>query len=286
MSIAVVTGASSGIGYSLVDELASNGFIVYACARRLEHIKVLQDKHGLQKIRPYQLDISNNAEIVNFRKFLESEPLNGKIDLLYNNAGQACSFATIDVTDKIMEECFKVNVFGHINMTRELSRMITDAKGTIVFTGSIAGIISFPFITTYSATKAAIHQYARGLHLEMKPFGVRVINAITGGVETSIGETRPIPPNSLFNFPEGLEAFRSRSKKVRKMSSTEYAKQMVEIIMSSNDPVDIYEGSFATIARLISLFIPMWLLDKVLYKSNKLDKVESSLKYNKTKKAI
>ncbi|CAB4256496.1 similar to Saccharomyces cerevisiae YIL124W AYR1 NADPH-dependent 1-acyl dihydroxyacetone phosphate reductase found in lipid particles, ER, and mitochondrial outer membrane [Maudiozyma barnettii] len=286
MSIAVVTGASSGIGYSLTDELAANGFIVYACARRLEPINDLKDRHGPEKIKPYQIDISNNEEIVTFRQFLESELQNGKVDLLYNNAGQACSFATLDVTDRIMEDCFKVNVFGHINITRELSKLIINAKGTIVFTGSIAGIVSFPFMTTYSATKAAIHQYARGLHLEMKPFEVRVINAITGGVETAIAEKRPMPSNSLFNFPEGLEAFKARSKKVQKMSSSQYAKQMVKVIMNSNDPVDVYKGSFAMIARVLALFVPMWVLNKLLYKFNKLDKVESSIKQKGAKKSL
>lgn len=286
MSIAVVTGASSGIGYSLTDELAANGFIVYACARRLEPINDLKDRHGPEKIKPYQIDISNNEEIVTFRQFLESELQNGKVDLLYNNAGQACSFATLDVTDRIMEDCFKANVFGHINITRELSKLIINAKGTIVFTGSIAGIVSFPFMTTYSATKAAIHQYARGLHLEMKPFEVRVINAITGGVETAIAEKRPMPSNSLFNFPEGLEAFKARSKKVQKMSSSQYAKQMVKVIMNSNDPVDVYKGSFAMIARVLALFVPMWVLNKLLYKFNKLDKVESSIKQKGAKKSL
>ena len=273
--IVVVTGASSGIGYSLTDELAATGYVVYACARRLEPIESLVKKHGHGKVKPYQLDITNYSEIIEFRCYLEKTVPAGKIQLLYNNAGQACSFAVTDVTDKIMQECFQVNVFGHINMTRELSKMIIDAKGTIVFTGSIAGIVSFPFITTYSATKAAIHQYARGLHLEMKPFGVRVINAITGGVETEIGEKRPMPLDSLYNTTEGRDAFRARSKEVKKMSASEYAKQMVKIINNpKSDPVDVYKGSFATIAWLLAIIIPIWLLDKILYRSNKLDKIE------------
>lgn len=273
--IAVVTGASSGIGYSLTDELAFAGYTVYACARRLEPIEFLVEKHGQDKVKPYQLDITIYSEVIKFRIYLEETIPGRKIQLLYNNAGQACSFAVTDVTDKIMQKCFKVNVFGHINMTRELSKMLRNAKGTIVFTGSIAGVVSFPFITTYSATKAAIHQYARGLHLEMKPFGVRVINAITGGVETEIGDKNPMPSDSLYNTTEGRHAFRARSKEVRKMSASEYAKHMVKIINNSkSDTVDVYKGSFATIARLLVMVIPIWLLDKILYKTNKLDKIE------------
>lgn len=284
MSIAVVTGASSGIGYAVTRKLASLGYTVYACARRLEPIEPLVQQFGSDLIKPYHLDISDNSQIVKFREFLTNELPEGKLDLLYNNAGQACSFPALDVTDEIMQKCFKVNVFGHINMTRELSKLLINAKGTIVFTGSVTGVISLPFITIYSATKSAIHQYARGLHLEMKPFGVRVINAITGGVETAISETRPFPEDSLYNFKQGKDAFNFRNKKVQKMSADSYAEELVNDILSKRDPVDVYRGSYAWSIHIISLLVPMWVLKLILYRMSKLDIVERVLNEKKMKK--
>ncbi|AJR36645.1 Ayr1p [Saccharomyces cerevisiae YJM189] len=279
--IAVVTGASGGIGYKVTKELARNGYLVYACARRLEPMAQLAIQFGNDSVKPYKLDISKPEEIVTFSGFLRANLPDGKLDLLYNNAGQSCTFPALDATDAAVEQCFKVNVFGHINMCRELSEFLIKAKGTIVFTGSLAGVVSFPFGSIYSASKAAIHQYARGLHLEMKPFNVRVINAITGGVATDIADKRPLPETSIYNFPEGREAFNSRktmAKDNKPMPADAYAKQLVKDILSTSDPVDVYRGTFANIMRFVMIFVPYWLLEKGLSKKFKLDKVNNALK--------
>ncbi|CCK70442.1 acylglycerone-phosphate reductase KNAG_0E01800 [Huiozyma naganishii CBS 8797] len=289
---AVVTGASSGIGYALTVELAKHGYEVYACARRLTDLEKLAEKHSDLKIHPYKLDITQPNEVKKFGDYLqsvlitnaESEP---KLDLLYNNAGQSCTFPALDVTNDVLEQCFKVNVFGHINMCRELSKYVINAKGTIVFTGSIAGIVTFPFGSIYSSTKAAIHSYARGLHLEMEPFGVRVINAITGGVATDIADTRPLPESSIFNFKEGKEAFACRQKMAannKPVSAEIYAAQIVEIIQSSRDPVDVYRGTMSSVMYWVSILVPFWLLEFVLAKKFKLDKAFAILKEKGVKK--
>ncbi|EJS43356.1 ayr1p [Saccharomyces arboricola H-6] len=285
--IAVVTGASGGIGYEVTKELVKNGYVVYACARRLEPMEQLASQLGSDSVKPYKLDIAKPEEIVTFAGFLRTTLPDGKLDLLYNNAGQSCTFAALDATDAVVEQCFKVNVFGHINMCRELSKFLINAKGTIVFTGSLAGVVSFPFGSIYSASKAAIHQYARGLHLELKPFGVRVINVITGGVATDIADKRPLPENSIYDFPEGKEAFNSRktmAKDNHPMPADAYARQLVQDILSSRDPVDVYRGTFVNVMRFIVLFVPYWLLEKGLSKKFKLDKVNDALKLKQKNK--
>lgn len=285
MPVAVVTGASSGIGYSVTNELANRGYVVYACARRVERLDPLVSKHGTDKVKPIKLDISQYDEIKQFKKFLETELLDGKLDLLYNNAGQSCSLSALDVTNDIMQRCFAVNVFGHVNMTRELSKMIINAKGSIVFTGSVTGLVSVPFVTIYSATKAAIHQYARGLHLEMKPFGVRVINVITGGVGTEINKIKQFPDETVVHFKEEIKTFQANNELVPMMPSDVYAKQVVNVIASSSDPVDIYKGHFAGVLRLVGLFVPMWLLQWVLYRGFNLNKAEKVIREETAKKA-
>ena len=262
--VAIVTGASSGIGYAVTRELAKHNYQVYACARRLEPIEPLVSQFSSSLVKPYKLDISDPEQIVQFKGFLKENLPDGKLDLLYNNAGQSCTFPALDVTNDTMEQAFKVNVFGHINMCRELSQFIINAKGTIVFTGSAAGIVTFPFGSVYSATKAAIHAYARGLHLEMKPFGVRVINVITGAVATNIADKRPLPDTSLFNFKEAQEAVKERqeiAKRNHPVSADEYARQIVNDIVSQKDPVDVYRGTLSTFLRLVSLLVPYWLLE-------------------------
>lgn len=284
--VAVITGGSSGIGKAVSIELCHKGYKVYAAARTLQGIEHIQEDYpGLQLI-PYELDITSIESIKKFKDFLRKElPLNNegkpKLDVLYNNAGQSCTFPALDVTPEVLEQCFQVNVFGHINMSRELSEFVINGKGTILFTGSLAGIISFPFGSVYSATKAAIHAYARGLHLELSPFGVRVINVITGGVATNISDTRPLPIGSIYDFKEGKEAFNYRQNMVKHnlpMSPTCYAKQMVEIIINKKkDPVDIYRGSQAWMVSWIAFLIPYWLLEWGLKRKFKLNRLFEAL---------
>ncbi|CCK69109.1 uncharacterized protein KNAG_0B06850 [Huiozyma naganishii CBS 8797] len=268
MRVAVVTGASSGIGYAIVKELADHGdFQIYACARRTKPILELSSLYSPRVVIPYELDISKPAEIVSFRDYLMAQHHVGGIDILYNNAGVACSVPALDVTNDIVTDCFQVNVFGHVNMTRELSPLVIQCKGTIAFTGSIAAILPVPFITVYSASKAAIHQYARTLHLEMKPLGVRVINFVTGAVATDIGDPRPVLEDSLYNTPEGLRSFHSRDNAVKNGTAPSvYAKQVVHDILDHlTSAPDIYRGRFVTVARILVSILPIKLLSWLFF---------------------
>lgn len=261
--VALVTGGSSGIGYAVSKELAQKGWKVYAAARRLEPMDPLKE-YG---IIPIQLDVSSLESVQKVKDLLQEGLVDGKLDVLYNNAGQSCTLPAIDVTDEQVDQAFQVNVFGAIRLTRELSKFVINAKGTILFTGSITGIVPFPFSSIYCATKAAIHQYARVLHLEMKGVGVRVINVVTGGVHTNIADTRPLPKGSIFDIPEGHKAFEDRKKMAANnspMTPETYAKKVVGDILSKRDPIDVYRGSFASILGHAAQHLPGWIVELFL----------------------
>lgn len=258
--VALVTGGSSGIGFAVSKELAEKGYKVYAAARRLEPMEPLKEFGVI----PVQLDVADPEAVQDIKKFLKENLEGEKLDILYNNAGQSCTFPAMDVTDAQVEQAFKVNVFGSISLTRELLQFVINAQGTILFSGSIAGYIPFPFSGVYCATKAALHQYARVLHLEVKGFGVRVINVVTGGVRTNIADTRPLPKDSVFNTSEGREAFANRqalSKNSLPMAPEVYAKKIVKDIESSADPIDIFRGKWATIAPVLIAILPRWVVE-------------------------
>lgn len=281
---AVVTGSSSGIGFAITKELAQHGYKVYACARRIEPMEKLAKEFEEGVIIPYHLDVTNGEEILELKRTLAAELPYRKLDLLYNNAGQSCTFPALDVTNDMIEQCFKVNVFSHANMCRELAQFLINAKGTIVFTGSIAGIGVFPFSSIYAASKAAIHQYARDLHLELKPLGVRVINAITGGVNTDIADKRPLPASSMYNFEEAIEVFQHRqlmAKRHSPMTAETYAKKLVRDILSDRDPVDVYRGTFASRMSWAILFVPYSILEWVVNLKFGMNKIYSALKQKK-----
>ncbi|OBA25957.1 NAD(P)-binding protein [Hanseniaspora valbyensis NRRL Y-1626] len=267
---ALVTGASSGIGYEMSKQLVQKlNYKVFACARRKEKLLELQKELGEDKVIPLELDVSKLEDIQKAKVQVSAE-LKGKgtLNLLYNNAGQSCTFPGFDVTHENLEQVFKVNVFGPMDLCREFGSFLIESKGIIAFTGSLAGVGIMPFGSVYSATKAAIHAYARVLHLEMKPFGVKILNVITGGVDTDIADTRPLPESSCFNFKEGKAAFEYRQKMAKHnkpMSAKEYCSSIIVDIMKlsdgSEDPVDVWRGSKVGLVRFVMAWIPYAILE-------------------------
>ena len=85
---------------------------------------------------------------------------------------------------------FNTNLFGILEINRVFTDMVIDTKGKIVFTGSVSGYTPHPTSSVYVATKAALAMYAEALRIEMKPFGVRVVNVATAAVNTGMSSAR------------------------------------------------------------------------------------------------
>lgn len=282
---ALVTGASLGIGYATALEFAKRGYKTFACARRLEPMEPLREAGVIT----FKLDVSSLKSVLEAKEYLKKETDN-LLDVLYNNAGQPCTFPAIDVSDEDIKQCYEVNVFGPMRLTRELAPLLINAKGVVGFTGSVSGIIPFPFSCVYSSTKAAIHQYAATLRLEMKPFGVKVINLVTGGVKTNISDTRPLKAGSLYQQPglnESLDERREMAKRNNPMLPEAFAKQVVTDFERAklNGPFNIYRGTMALFLGYLLVWFPRFFLERILVRRFKLVKVFDAIKtkFAKTK---
>ncbi|EGV61706.1 NAD(P)-binding protein [Yamadazyma tenuis ATCC 10573] len=255
----VVTGASSGIGYDVALEFASKGYKVIAGARRLSTMEDLK-KHG---IRTVELDVTSSESVANLKALIQTE-YNGAIKYLYNNAGQPCMVAAVEVSDDQVSKCFEVNVFGQIRVTRELAPFVIKTKGTIGFTGSIQGIRGSVFLGIYASSKAALHSYAAILATELAPFGVKVVNFITGGVKTGISAEL----DTVLYDEKGLGEIKDAFTKLGDtgMDSKVYAKKIVKDFESSKIGSDVsYRGAGASFIRIADIF-PSFVL-KGLYSS-------------------
>lgn len=285
--VALITGASSGIGYATSIEFAKRGYKVFAGARRLEPMEPLRE-HG---VITFKLDVSSLESVKSAKQFIIEQTGDHYLDVLFNNAGQSCTFPAIDVTDEWFKQCFEVNVFGPMRLTRELSPLLINAKGAIGFTGSVSGVIPFPFSSTYSSTKAAIHQYAATLRIEMKPFGVKVLNFVTGGVNTDILDKRGLPSTSLFSTPDTAAALKERQEMAVRnnpMDPKEYARQVANDFELAvvGGKLHLYRGTMARFLGFYCLGIfPRFLVETVLIRHFKLVKVYAYLKdkYSKSK---
>lgn len=278
----IVTGASSGIGFATALEFHKRGWNVFACARRLEAMQPLKDE-GINVIR---CDVTSAEDVAKLKQYV-SEQTGGSLDVLFNNAGAPCMIPATDVTDEEALDCFKVNVLAPVRLTREFTPLLIKAQGLVAFTGSLAGIVPFPYSSIYGSSKAAIHHYAQTLHLELGMFGVRVLNFVTGAVDTNIGETRPLRKDSLLNFPEGIESHEYRlhlAKNNSPLLPEDFAKQIVTD-MEKAKPGDFnkYRGNRVYLF-LGTTFLPRFVIELLLRWKFKLYGIIRRLKEMRAKK--
>jgi len=180
--VALITGASSGIGESTALLLNENGYTVYGAARRVDKMKTLEIK-GINTIA---LDVTDEESMVNcVNTILKKE---GKIDVLVNNAGYGSYGAIEDVPVEEGRRQFEVNIFGLARLTQlVLPKMRENRYGKIVNISSIGGKIYTPFGGWYHATKHALEGLTDCLRIETKEFGIDAIIIEPGGIKTEWG---------------------------------------------------------------------------------------------------
>ena len=177
--IALVTGASSGIGEATALELAKAGYTVYAAARRVERMSHLTTSG----IRPIPMDVTDDPSMQKGVARIISEA--GRIDVLVNNAGYGSYGALEDVPLEEARYQFEVNVFGAARLTQlVLPHMRANGSGKIVNITSMGGKIHTPLGAWYHATKFALEAISDCLRLELKPFGIDVIVIEPGGIRS------------------------------------------------------------------------------------------------------
>lgn len=180
--VALVTGASSGIGASAASKLQQHGFTVYAAGRRRDRLDAIAG-HG---IIPLVFDVSDDAACVNaINQILEQQ---GRIDVLVNNAGYGALGAIEDVPAAEGVKQFEVNVFGPIRLIQlVLPHMRAQHSGRIINVSSIGGKVYSLLGGWYHGTKFALEGMTDSLRLEVEPFGIDVSLIEPGAIATEWG---------------------------------------------------------------------------------------------------
>jgi NADP-dependent 3-hydroxy acid dehydrogenase YdfG len=176
--VAVITGASSGIGAATARLLAGNGFTVIAGARRIDRLNELAVQDSNIEVMP--LDVTDQDSVDAFVTSLAGR----KIDVLINNAGGAFDSASVlDSDPEIWKQTYDVNVVGTVRMTKAIAPLMA-GTGHIVVMSSTAAHVAYENGGSYVAAKFAERSLANTLRLELNGLAIRVTEIAPGMVKT------------------------------------------------------------------------------------------------------
>lgn len=187
--VAVVTGASSGMGREIAYVFAKEGAVVYAAARRLEKLEELAEKtkdfEG--KIIPVSSNLINQEDAEKLIEYAYSD--SGKLDILVNNAGIMDDFSGVgDVNDEMMNKVFDLNVFAPFYTSRKaVNIFLKEGKGVIVNIASIGGLYGARAGAVYTASKHALVGLTKNTGYMYATKNIRCNAICPGAIETDIG---------------------------------------------------------------------------------------------------
>lgn len=262
--VALVTGASRGIGEATAWMLAANGWHVFATARDVQRVESLAST----RITPLRLDVTDPASM---EEAVETAlDLRGRIDALVNNAGYAEAGPLGAYDLETVERQFRTNAFGPLRLSQlVLPVMRAQGGGRIVNVGTVMGRVSMPLLGLYSSSKSALESINDALRLEARRFGVRVIMVIPGTVHTDFDEVvlehlHEVGPGSPY---EGAVAHfkEMTSGSTERGIPPEAVARKIHHALSTRWPRSIY--SLAADARLVLWFfrfLPPLVRDRVL----------------------
>ncbi len=246
-NIAIVTGASSGLGKEFVKLLINDKNIdeIFVLARSQDKLKELRSEYG-DKIKPYPIDLSNPNNIKNFGDFLKSE--NSNIKILINNAGFAkfCSYNDISIDETL--NMINLNISGVVAMGLVCIPFMS--KGShIINIASQASFQPVPYQNVYSATKSFVKNYSRALNVELKEKGIIVTAVCPGWIKTNL-------------FDRGCINAKKGTKKFAYMAMPDIVAKKALKDAYNNKDISVY-GLYVNTCRFLSKILPEKLVMKI-----------------------
>lgn len=181
--VALVTGASAGMGKEFAKALIAEGMVVYTAARRVEQMDDLKAAGAI----PLKMDITNEEQVQALVARIEND--HGGVDVLINNAGFGMFGAMEDTSIDDARYQFEVNIFGLARLTQLLIPSMRGKKaGTIINISSMGGKVYFPLGAWYHATKHALEGWSDCLRVELAQFGINVVVIEPGAINTEFSD--------------------------------------------------------------------------------------------------
>lgn len=259
-NVAVITGASSGIGKAAAEFLMNKGYKVYGTSRKKPADEdVVKASSGEGFIRMLQLDVCSGESVRDaVNRVLEAE---GRIDVLINNAGMGIAGSVEDTSPEEVFRQFDANFFGMHRMIREvLPAMRKQGKGLIVNISSVAAVFPIPYQSMYVASKAAIEGMSGCLRNELRPFGIKVALVEPGDTKTGFTGSRVIAAGADDNSAYRNYFGKSLDVMIRDETNgpdpVVVAREVYRVMKRRNPPVKVAVGFKYKVFLFISRLVP------------------------------
>ncbi|MHA6891091.1 oxidoreductase [Ralstonia pseudosolanacearum] len=265
-SIALVTGASSGIGKATAERLSKAGYKVYGTSRR-------EAPAGGQPFAMLSLDVTSDASVeAAVAELIRRE---GRIDLLVNNAGFGLAPGGAEESSiGQAQSIFDTNFFGVVRMIRAVvPHMRRQGSGRIVNVGSVLGLIPMPYGALYAATKHAIEGYSESLDHELRTRGIRVSVVEPAYTSTAFDANLVEPDAKLEAYHQARVHVAARIKAVLADADAPSvaADAVLEAATAAHPKLRYAAGSRANGLRLLRRFAPTSVVDAGIRKNLRLD---------------
>ena len=269
--VALVTGASSGIGEATAQRLATAGYKVYGTSRR-------SAQAGQRLFEMLSLDVTSDESVEAAIK--DVMQLEGRIDLLVNNAGFGVAPAGAEESSLDQaRSIFETNFFGMVRMTRAVvPHMRRQGSGRIINIGSVLGFLPMPYGALYAATKHAIEGYSESLDHELRTRGIRVSVIEPAYTKTQFDANLLEPDSKLDEYREIRAALGKTLKEV--MAAADEPGVVADAVLKAANAVRpkvrYTAGGLASRLRWLHRFAPAGVLDAGIRKDLHLDTLIAS----------
>jgi short-subunit dehydrogenase len=260
LGVAIVTGASSGIGKAAAKTLSTAGYRVFGTSRT-------GGAKSTDGITMLTCDVTNDASVMQLVEDVLTEA--GRIDLLVNNAGVGLFGGAEESSLAQAQALFDVNLFGVIRMTNAvLPVMRRQGKGRIVNLSSAHGFIPAPYFAHYAATKHAVEGYSQSLDHELRTLGIRVTLVEPAYTRTAFDENLVKPDRSLDTYRSALADMTvTVGEAIRKGDTPEIVAEIILKAATDAEPKLRYPaGKLARKVSILRRFVPAKAFDKSLRK--------------------
>ncbi|VTO24573.1 short chain dehydrogenase [Klebsiella variicola] len=260
--VALVTGASSGIGLAVAERLTDAGYRVYGTSRRPENA-------GKFRFSMLTLDVTSSVSADAIVSELIARE--GSIDLLVNNAGFGLEPAAAEESSiSQVQALFDTNFMGVVRMTRAvLPHMRAHGKGRIINIGSVLGLVPMPYMAFYAASKHAVEAYTEALDHEIRTANIRASVIEPAYIRTQF-EANNVPPDEPLDVYKALRKTLKRAVSDAMKTADEpdvVAKVVVNAAQDTKPRLRYTAGKTATKLAFMRRFMPAALLDAGIRKS-------------------